>query len=57
MVGRTPIVINETQEDPTWTVSGGSQIVHSWIGVPLISKGVVLGVVVAVVIGLIYTRE
>jgi GAF domain-containing protein len=43
LTGR-PSIINDTVADASWTPSPMSQVVRSWVGVPLISKNMVLGV-------------
>ncbi|MFD3164865.1 GAF domain-containing protein [Herpetosiphon sp. NSE202] len=44
MLSGKPLVVPDTVSDPQWTRSPMPSVVRSWIGVPLISKGVVLGV-------------
>ncbi len=44
MLTTQPLVINDTLDEPNWTKSPMQNVVRSWIGVPLISKGTVLGV-------------
>ncbi|MBP8252453.1 MAG: GAF domain-containing protein, partial [Herpetosiphon sp.] len=44
MLTRTSAIINDTLVETGWTPSPMKHVVRSWIGVPLISKGVVLGV-------------
>lgn len=41
---RRPIVIGDTQVAPEWTSRETSQRIRSWLGVPLIARGDVLGV-------------
>jgi GAF domain-containing protein len=44
MLKREPIIINDTLGEGAWKPSPMANVVRSWIGVPLISKGIVLGV-------------
>ncbi len=44
MLKREPIIINDTLGEGAWKPSPMANVVRSWIGVPLISKGTVLGV-------------
>ncbi|MBA3471602.1 MAG: GAF domain-containing protein, partial [Herpetosiphonaceae bacterium] len=44
MLKHTPIIINDTLGEGAWKPSPMANVVRSWIGVPLISKGTVLGV-------------
>ncbi len=41
---RHALYIEDTDQAPEWTHNTTSEHVHSWLGVPLISRGVVLGV-------------
>lgn len=43
MTGR-PRIINDTTADETWTVLPGLEYIHAWMGVPLLVKGVCIGV-------------
>jgi len=40
---RTPVLITNTQDDPRWRDLLGSQYIRSWLGVPLIGKNDVIG--------------
>ena len=44
MLNGRPIIINDTVGDGGWTASPMMQVVRSWVGVPLRSKNIVLGV-------------
>ncbi|HEU5090163.1 MAG TPA: GAF domain-containing protein, partial [Roseiflexaceae bacterium] len=41
---REPVVINDTAASPDWQVHSVGKYIRSWLGVPLLSKGHVLGV-------------
>lgn len=41
---RRPVLIADTNESPDWAETGSDNHVRSWLGVPLIAKGTVLGV-------------
>ncbi|HEU5088890.1 MAG TPA: SpoIIE family protein phosphatase, partial [Roseiflexaceae bacterium] len=41
---REPVVINDTAASPDWQVHSVGKHIRSWLGVPLLSKGHVLGV-------------
>jgi signal transduction histidine kinase/DNA-binding response OmpR family regulator len=41
--GRRPVVVPEVHDEPDWTPIPGLEQVHAWLGVPLISKGRVIG--------------
>ncbi|MFO7168904.1 MAG: GAF domain-containing protein [Chloroflexota bacterium] len=41
---RSPVLIPDTDESPFWARTGSDNHVRSWLGVPLIAKGQVLGV-------------
>ena len=40
---KTPIVLQDVDEEPNWIKSSSSQKVHSWIGAPLIAQDQVIG--------------
>ncbi len=40
---RAPVLINNTQKDPRWKNLIGSQYIRSWLGVPLVGKNDVIG--------------
>jgi GAF domain-containing protein len=42
--GRAPLVIDDTASSPEWSPLGSTPPLRSWLGVPLIAKGQVLGV-------------
>ena len=44
MLSQQPLLIHDTVQEDQWISSPMPYIVRSWIGVPLINKGVVLGV-------------
>ncbi len=41
---RQPVVIADTLESPYWTHSTATEYIRSWLGVPLITKGHLIGV-------------
>jgi sigma-B regulation protein RsbU (phosphoserine phosphatase) len=41
---REPVVIADTSQSPYWTHSAATEYIRSWLGVPLIAKGRLLGV-------------
>lgn len=41
---RRPLVMNDNVHNPDWSPADVSAAIRSWLGVPLISRGVVLGV-------------
>lgn len=42
--GRGPVIVPNVRDEPDWIPSEGTDLVRSWLGVPLISKGEVIGV-------------
>jgi signal transduction histidine kinase/CheY-like chemotaxis protein len=42
---RHPILMNDIVPEPAWQPSGESLLHHAWLGVPLISKGQVIGII------------
>ncbi len=40
---RTPVIIPDTSEDPRWKSLPGTEYIHSWLGVPLLAKDRVIG--------------
>lgn len=39
-----PNVINETRSDPDWIITPGREYIRSWMGVPLLVKGICIGI-------------
>jgi signal transduction histidine kinase/DNA-binding response OmpR family regulator len=42
--GRQPVIVSDVHDEPDWTLVTGSEQVRAWLGVPLISKGRVIGI-------------
>lgn len=40
---KTPLIINDTNQSQEWQRLSGAEAVRAWLGVPLIAKGVVIG--------------
>ncbi|MBU0705494.1 MAG: GAF domain-containing protein [Chloroflexi bacterium] len=42
--GRGPVIIPNVRNEPDWILVEGTELVRSWMGMPLISKGEIIGV-------------
>jgi len=42
--GREPVIVPDVRDEPDWIPTEGTEMVCSWLGVPLISKDEVIGV-------------
>jgi PAS domain S-box-containing protein len=43
VTARAPLVVRDSLEEPAWQSAGGAEHVRSWLGVPLVQGGQVLG--------------
>ena len=42
--GRGPVIVPDVHDEPGWVLVEGTDLVRSWLGIPLISKGEIIGV-------------
>ena len=42
--GRGPVIVSDVRDEPDWILVEGTELVRSWMGMPLISKGEIIGV-------------